>query len=77
MDLAEDCAPLEDLAATIAAVPCDVVVTGTPIDLARVVHIDRPVRHASYSLHEVSVPDLATLLAPLIADWRRTVRHPA
>jgi predicted GTPase len=63
---------LADLAATIAAVPCDVVVTGTPIDLARVVRIDRPVRHASYSLREISSPDLADLLAPRVAAWRAT-----
>ncbi|MFN8022457.1 MAG: hypothetical protein U0Q03_13105 [Acidimicrobiales bacterium] len=61
---------LADLAATIEATPCDVVVTGTPIDLARVVPIVRPVRHASYSLREVSSPGLAELLAPAIATWQ-------
>jgi predicted GTPase len=61
---------LADLTATIAAVPCDVVVSGTPIDLGRLVHIDRPVRHASYSLHELSRPDLASLLAPHLESWR-------
>ncbi len=61
---------LADLTATIAAVPCDVVVTGTPIDLARIVRIDRPVRHASYSLREIGNPDLAAVLAPFIASWR-------
>lgn len=61
---------LADLAATIEATPCDLVVTGTPIDLARVVPIARPVRHASYSLREVSSPGLAEVLAPRIATWR-------
>ncbi|MCB0998536.1 MAG: hypothetical protein KDB40_04505 [Acidimicrobiales bacterium] len=61
---------LSDLAATIAAVPCDVVVTGTPIDLTRVIALDRPVRHASYSLREVSRPDLAEVLAPHVRAWR-------
>jgi predicted GTPase len=55
-----------DLEATIAAVPCDVVVTGTPIDLARVIEIRQPVRHASYTLHEITGPGLASLLAPFI-----------
>ena len=61
---------LADLAATIEATPCDLVVTGTPIDLARVVPIARPVRHASYSLRVVSSPGLAEVLAPRIATWR-------
>jgi len=59
---------LADLAATIAATPCDVVVTGTPIDLSSVIRIDRPVRHASYSLRAIGAPDLATLLAPFISS---------
>jgi predicted GTPase len=59
---------LADLAATIAATPCDVVVTGTPIDLSGVIHVDRPVRHASYSLREIGSPDLASLLEPFIAS---------
>ena len=59
---------LADLAATIAATPCDVVVTGTPIDLSGVIRIDRPVRHASYSLREIGAPDLASLLVPFVAS---------
>ena len=41
-----------ELAATIAAVPCDTVVTGTPIDLARVVPIRRPVVRVRYDARE-------------------------
>ncbi len=63
---------LADLTATIAAVPCDVVVTGTPIDLSCVVRIGQAVRHASYSLRELSSPDLAALLAPRLESWRPT-----
>jgi predicted GTPase len=61
---------LAELEATIAAVPCDAVVTGTPIDLTRVVRIDRPVRHASYSLVEIGSPTLDDVLAPLVERWR-------
>jgi len=62
-------AQLDDLAATIAAVPCDVVVTGTPIDLARLIEIPQPVRHATYSLAEIGSPTLASVLAPWIERW--------
>jgi predicted GTPase len=41
---------MKDLAATIAAADCDVVVVGTPIDLARVVHIDKPHVRVTYDL---------------------------
>ncbi len=57
---------LDDLAATIRAVDCDVVVTGTPIDLSRLIDVGHPLRHATYDLLELGHPDLADTLAPLI-----------
>jgi predicted GTPase len=62
---------LADLAATIRATPCDVLVTGTPIDLARLVDVGRPVRRATYELREVGHPTLADVLASRIEAWRR------
>lgn len=56
-------AQLRDLTATIGAVDCDAVVSGTPFDLARVVGIDLPVRRARYDLEELDEPGLAALLA--------------
>jgi predicted GTPase len=44
---------VEELRATIAAVPCDSVLVATPIDLARVVRIDKPVTRVTYDLEEV------------------------
>ena len=45
-------AQTRDLEATIAAVPCDAVVSGTPIDITRVLTLDKPVTRARYSLRE-------------------------
>jgi len=53
---------LGELEETIRNVPCDVVLTGTPIDIGRVIPIDQPVRHASYSSVEVGEPRLSDLL---------------
>jgi len=63
-------AQLADLAATIRAVDCDVVVTGTPIDLTHLFDAGHPVRHASYELRERGTPTLADVLAPLISRLR-------
>ncbi len=57
-------AQLADLEATIEATPCDVVVSGTPVDLARLVRTTKPVRRVSYELEEVGTPTLADVLAP-------------
>jgi hypothetical protein len=42
-----------------------VVVTGTPIDLGRLIHSRHPIRHARYELEEVGRPTLADVLAPV------------
>jgi predicted GTPase len=64
-------AQLRDLEATINAVDCDVVVAGTPIDLARLVRSRHPIRRASYELQEIGEPDLARVLEPVIAKAKR------
>jgi predicted GTPase len=56
---------LAELEATINASTCDVVVTGTPIDLGRLITSRHPIRHATYELQEIGSPTLAEVLAPL------------
>jgi predicted GTPase len=59
-------AQMDELEATIAATPCDVVVTGTPIDLRNVLDVRVPVRHATYELRDAGSPTLADALRPLL-----------
>jgi predicted GTPase len=61
-------AQLAELEATINAADCDVVVTGTPIDLGRLIRSRHPIRHVRYSLEEVGTPTLADVLEPVIAQ---------
>jgi len=60
---------VHDLEETIAAVDCDAVVCGTPFDLARLVHVSRPIRRARYEFRDVGEPTLAQLLGPAIDQW--------
>jgi predicted GTPase len=62
---------LSELEATINATDCDVVVTGTPVDLARLVDSRHPIRHVRYELEEIGQPTLAELLAPILFLARR------
>jgi predicted GTPase len=57
---------VRDLEATIARVPCDAVVVGTPIDLGRLVAITQPVVRARYEMQELGRPDLSDALAPFL-----------
>jgi predicted GTPase len=61
------------LVATINAVECDVVVTGTPIDLGRLISSKHPIRHVRYELEEVGTPTLSEVLEPILAEKRALV----
>jgi predicted GTPase len=53
---------VSDLEATIRAADCDAVVIGTPIDLTKVVRIDKPAVRVQYRLQEIGEPTLAQVL---------------
>ncbi len=53
---------IKDLEATIAAADVDLVIIGTPIDLTRVMKIDRPSERIRYDLQEVGKPTLEDIL---------------
>ncbi len=58
-----------DLEATIDAADCDVVLSGTPFALDRLVSVRHPIRRVSYDLAEVGSPTLADVLAPFVERW--------
>ncbi len=51
-----------DLEKTIEATPCDVVVIGTPIDLNRIIKINKPTVRVTYELQEIGLPNLEQVL---------------
>ncbi|HJX38942.1 MAG TPA: cyclic 2,3-diphosphoglycerate synthase [Anaerolineae bacterium] len=53
---------IKELEQTINATPCDLVVVATPIDLRRIVQIDKPCDRVRYELQEIGQPTLADLL---------------
>ena len=55
---------IKDLEKTINEADCGCVVIGTPIDLARVINIEKPSVRVTYELEEISTVDLETVLKP-------------
>jgi predicted GTPase len=55
-------AQMRDLEATIAAADVEMVVIGTPIDLTRVIKIDKPSQRVRYELQEIGQPTLEYLI---------------
>ncbi|MDJ0767599.1 MAG: cyclic 2,3-diphosphoglycerate synthase [Ilumatobacter sp.] len=64
---------LADLQTTMQQTPCDVVVTGTPIDLGRLVDPGHPLRHARYEYADAGTPTLADALVNFLGAAAATV----
>jgi predicted GTPase len=55
-------AQVKDLEATINASDVDLVIIGTPIDLTRIIKLDKPFQRVRYELQEVGQPTLEDIL---------------
>jgi predicted GTPase len=53
---------IEELGETINNTPCDLVIIATPIDLGKVVEINRPIQRVRYELQEIGRPTLRDVL---------------
>jgi len=56
---------VRELEQTINAIDCDVVVSGTPIDLNRILKANKPIIRTHYELEEIGKPDLEEVLSGL------------
>ncbi|MCH8288237.1 MAG: GTPase [Candidatus Marinimicrobia bacterium] len=54
---------IKDLQDTINSVDCDSVVIGTPIDLTKIINIEKPSVRVSYELEEIGTPDIKEILS--------------
>lgn len=54
-----------ELEATINSIECDAVVSGTPIDLNRVLNVNKPIVRVKYLLEEIGHPNLEDILVNL------------
>jgi predicted GTPase len=61
---------IAELEATIAATPCEAVVIGTPVDLARLCAIGPPCHRVIYDLTEIEPGALADLLGTVLPRVR-------
>lgn len=59
---------IQDLEETINRVECDSVVIATPIDLRRIVKLNKPATRVRYELQEIGEPNLQQLLTDFLKD---------
>lgn len=58
---------LADLEASIKATPCDLILNGSPIDISRVIDVDKPMMRVRYDLQEIGDPTLDCILGEFLA----------
>lgn len=61
---------LNDLEQTINQTDCDAVIIGTPIDLSRVIDINKPYTRVHYDLEEVGSPNLKEILLDFVDKYQ-------
>ena len=64
-------AQMKDLAQTIEKVDCDAVIIATPIDLQRVVKIEKPCVKVDYDLQEIGKPNLEDALHGIVEKLKK------
>ncbi|MEA2076493.1 MAG: cyclic 2,3-diphosphoglycerate synthase [Candidatus Marinimicrobia bacterium] len=62
---------MKDLEKTIEKTECDSVIIGTPIDLRRVIKINKPTVRVTYDLQEIGQPDLKVILNEKIPNIKK------
>ena len=61
---------LKDLEETINSSDCDTVIIGTPMDLSRIINIEKPYTRVNYELKEVGSPNLDEVLKDFIKEHK-------
>jgi predicted GTPase len=59
---------VKDLETTINRTDCDTVVIATPIDLARIIKINKPKVRVEYELQEIGIPNLSDVLVEFFSS---------
>jgi predicted GTPase len=62
---------IQDLEDTINNTECDSVIIGTPIDLSRIIKINKPSTRVYYDLQEIGYPDLGVVLDDFLEELNR------
>ena len=60
---------IKELEQTINSTPADAVISGTPIDLRRIIRTNKPIVRIRYELQEIGKPTLSDILRKVLAKF--------
>lgn len=61
---------IKELEDTINRTPCDLVLIATPVDLARIIKINKPVVRVSYEVEEIGGPTFANIIEEFLKRYK-------
>ncbi len=61
---------IKELEETINRADCDVVVDGSPVNLSRLMKVNKPVVNVRYRLGEIGRPDLESVISGFLAGLK-------
>jgi predicted GTPase len=67
-------AQLEDLRKTLEAVPCDLVLSASPVDLASILKLSRPVVRVTYEFREEEGKPIKEAVRKFLSRWEKPRR---
>jgi predicted GTPase len=65
---------LEDLRKTLEAAPCDVVLSASPVDLASILNLSRPVARVTYEFREERSEPIKEAVRKFLSGWAKPWR---
>jgi predicted GTPase len=65
---------LEDLRKTLEAAPCDVVLSASPVDLASILNLSRPVARVTYEFREERSEPIKEAVRKFLSGWAKPRR---
>jgi predicted GTPase len=60
----------DEMEAVINATPCEIVISGTPIDLTRAIKVKKPIVRVQYELQEIGSPNLTEVITKWLARMK-------
>lgn len=60
---------IKELEQTINATPCDMVLVATPVNLTKIIHIDKPVARVRYEIRDMESPGLVGLVSGFLEKY--------
>jgi predicted GTPase len=62
---------IEDLESTLKNVKCDIILNGSPIDLSKLVNVNKPIIKVTYDIEALGTPSIESVLDEFVSKFMK------